>query len=64
MFTDSVKIFQVLDGTIGMEIYNKWEFINKLTLPASSLHDIEIIDTQYDGDKISRLRFMQNEIDK
>ena len=60
MFTDSVKIFQVLNGTVGMEIYNKWEFINKLTLPANSLRDIEIIDTQYNGDKISRLRFKQN----
>lgn len=60
MFNESAKIFQVLDGTVGMEIYNKWEFINKLTLPANSLRDIEIIDTQYDGDKISRLRFKQN----
>ncbi len=60
MFSDSVKIFQVLEGTIGMEIYNKWEFINKLTLPASSLRDIEIIDAQYTGEKITRLRFKQN----
>lgn len=60
MFIDSVKIFQVLEGTVGMEIYNKWEFINKLTMPANSLRDIEIIDAQYDGDKISRLRFKQN----
>lgn len=61
MFSDSVKIFQVLEGTIGMEIYNKWEFINKLTLPTNSLRDIEIIDTKYEGEKISRLRFKQNE---
>ena len=60
MFSDSVKIFQVLEGTIGMEIYNKWEFINKLTLPASSLRDIEIIDAKYKGEKITRLRFKQN----
>ena len=60
MISDSAKIFQVLEGTIGMEIYNKWEFINKLTLPASSLRDIEIIDAQYKGEKITRLRFKQN----
>ena len=60
MFIDEAKIYQVLDGTVGMEIYNKWVFINKLTLPANSLRNIEIIDTQYDGDKISRLRFKQN----
>ena len=64
MFSDSVKIFQVLNGTVGMEIYNKWEFINKLTLPASSLRDIEIIDKKYEGEKIYRLRFKQNETDK
>jgi len=61
MFSDSVKIYQVLNGTIGMEIYNKWEFINKLTLPTNSLQDIEIIDKKYEGEKISRLRFKQNE---
>lgn len=60
VFSDSAKIFQVLEGTIGMEIYNKWEFINKLTFPASSLRDIEIIDAQYKGEKITRLRFKQN----
>lgn len=61
MFSDSVKIFQVLEGTVGMEIYNKWEFINKLTMPSQGLRDIEIIDTKYEGEKITRLRFMQNE---
>lgn len=61
MFSDSVKIFQVLEGTVGMEIYNKWEFINKLTLPTNSLRDIEIIDAKYEGEKITRLRFKQNE---
>ena len=60
MFSDSAKIFQVLEGTIGMEIYNKWEFINKLTLPASSLRDIEILDTKYGDEKITHLRFKQN----
>lgn len=64
MFSDSVKIFQVMDGTIGMEMYNKWEFINKLMLPANSLREIEIIDAKYEGEKICRLRFKQNETNK
>lgn len=64
MFSDSVKIFQVMEGTVGMEIFNKWEFINKLTLPASSLQDIEIIVTKYDGEKISKLKFKQNETNR
>ncbi len=61
MISDSAKIFQVMEGTVGMEIYNKWEFINKLTMPTSSLRDIDIIDSQYKGEQITRLRFIQNE---
>ena len=64
MFTDSVKIFQVMEGTIGMEMYNKWEFINKLTMPANSLRDIEIIDAKYSGERITHLRFKQNMVNK
>lgn len=61
MISDSAKIFQVMGGTVGMEIYNKWEFINKLTMPANSLRDIEIIDSKYKDGQITRLRFIQNE---
>ena len=61
MISDSAKIFQVMGNTVGMEIYNKWEFINKLTMPTSSLRDIEIIDSKYEGEQISRLRFIQND---
>lgn len=60
MFSDNAKIFQVMAGTVGMEMYNKWEFINKLTLPTSGLRDIEILDARYDGEKITHLRFKQN----
>ncbi len=61
MISDSARIYQVTGGTVGMEIYNKWEFINKLTMPTSSLRGIEIIDSHYEGDEITRLRFIQNQ---
>ena len=61
MIADSAKIFQVLTGTIGMEMFNKQEFINKLTLPTSSLRNIEILDSKYEGGKITHLRFTQNQ---
>jgi hypothetical protein len=61
MISDSAKIFQVLNETIGMEMYNKSEFINKLTLPANSLRNIEIIDSKYKDGKITHLRFTQVE---
>ena len=44
-----------------MEMYNKKEFVNKLTTPLKSLKSIEVIETIYSGDEISILRFTQNE---
>ncbi len=62
MMSDSALIYQVYStGTVGMELYTKWEFINKLTMPASSLGHIEILDTRCIGDRIMMLRFRQKE---
>lgn len=59
MITADAKIFQVyMDGS-GMELYNKQEFINKLTMPLKSLKNIEIIETHYKNNRISLLRFAQ-----
>jgi hypothetical protein len=58
-------IYQVFDKeAVGVDLYNKWEFINKLTLPSTDLKDIEILDTKYQGDKIILIRFKQKEADK
>ena len=60
MISDSAYIYQVFDeGQVGMELYNKSEFIDKLTMPVNSLKNIEIIETIYSGKKISVLRFKQ-----
>jgi hypothetical protein len=60
MISDSAMIYQVFDkGITGLELYNKWEFINKMTLPSKSLRDIEILDTKYQGKMISLIRFRQ-----
>jgi hypothetical protein len=65
IISDSAIIYQVFDkGTVGLELYNKWEFINKLTLPSRSLKDIEILDTKYEGNKIALIRFRQKVIKK
>lgn len=59
MFDDGAMIYQVHHDhqATGMELYNKAEFIDKLTMPARSLKNIEILDTKYVGDKISVMRF-------
>ncbi len=60
IFADQAKIFQVEAGSdLGMEMYNKEEFIMKLCLPLNALQNIEILEIQYAGDRISRLRFKQ-----
>ncbi|TSA26542.1 MAG: hypothetical protein D4R67_07660 [Bacteroidetes bacterium] len=60
MLSDSALIYQVYNtGAVGMELFSKWEFINKLTMPASSLNQIEILDTKYMKDRIVVLRFRQ-----
>jgi hypothetical protein len=60
MIAENAQIFQVYDDeNIGMELFNKQEFINKLTMPVRSLNNIEIIETIYSGNKISLLKFRQ-----
>jgi hypothetical protein len=63
MFDDGAMIYQVLDNKneTGMELYTKWEFIDKLTMPTQSLKNIEILNTIFTGDRIAVLRFMISE---
>ncbi len=61
MFVDDAQIFQIMEGqVIGMELYNKEEFINKLTMPLNSLRNISILETTFEGKRIKELRFKQD----
>ena len=59
IFDDAAMIYQVHDGreARGMELYTKWEFIDRLTMPARSLKNVDVLDTKYLGDRIMVLRF-------
>jgi hypothetical protein len=59
MISEDVIVFQITVNNTGMEMYNKSEFIDKLTTPLKSLGDIEIIETIYKNDQIVNLRFIQ-----
>ncbi|MBC7865234.1 MAG: hypothetical protein IAF38_19825 [Bacteroidia bacterium] len=60
MFADEAEIFQLdPEDQRGMEIYNKAEFINKMTMPSKSLKDIVVLETAYRNKKIISLRFTQ-----
>ena len=59
---EGAMIYQVLNdqNSPGIELYNKQDFINKLTVPAGSLKHVEILDTKFKDDKIMVLRFRVN----
>ncbi len=59
LFDDAALIYQVHSdrNAAGMELYTKWEFIDKMTMPARSLQGIEILDTKHIDGKIMTLRF-------
>ncbi|MFY9310271.1 MAG: hypothetical protein WAQ28_14590 [Bacteroidia bacterium] len=62
MIAADAKIYQVYEDGSGMEMYNKEEFVNKLTMPLESLKNIEIMETDYSEGQISVLRFTQKDI--
>lgn len=59
IISDNAMIFRLPDRNegSGMELYNKREFIDKLTMPAKSLRQIEIISSRYENNQIAILRF-------
>jgi hypothetical protein len=62
MFDEEALICQVFsdrDAT-GMELFNKKEFIDRLTMPSGSLKNIEILDSRQKQGKIILLRFRVN----
>ena len=59
MISDEAVIFQINEENLGLEMYNKSEFINKLTMPINSLKNIRIVDTKYKRKKIVEMRFVQ-----
>jgi len=59
MLADDVEIYQIDKKERGIEIYNKNEFIDKMTMPLSSLKNIEVIEVIYKEGKIAMMRFIQ-----
>ncbi|WP_438425307.1 hypothetical protein [Aquimarina macrocephali] len=57
IIANDATIFQVLPQRLGIEIYAKDEFINKLTTPTQSLKNIEIIESRRLNGQIVKLKF-------
>ena len=61
IFADSARIYELSNnGDLAIELYDKWEFINKLTVPTRSLAQIEILGSERYKEKIVSLRFKQH----
>ncbi|MFD0964723.1 hypothetical protein [Pseudofulvibacter geojedonensis] len=58
LIDSKAKIYQVFKNSIGIEIYTKEDFINKLLIPTSSLKNIQILKKEYKNNKIVTLKFM------
>jgi len=63
MINDGAMICQVFNNkeATGMALYNKQEFIDKMTIPSGSLKNIEILSSQMRENKIMVLRFRIND---
>ncbi len=59
IFREDAIIYQFPENNIGngMALYNKQEFIDKITMPSSGLRQIEILDCRYLDGRIAILRF-------
>jgi len=59
MLSENAIIYQFPDKITGsaLALYNKQEFIDKMTMPSTGLQQIEILDCRYLDGKIAILRF-------
>ena len=52
------QIYQVFPNVTGIELFTKKEFIHKMTIPTSALKNMHILDKEYEGGKITKLKFI------
>jgi cell division protein FtsL len=61
MISENAVIFLVTENNQGIEMYNKGEFIDRMTMPISALKNLRILQTQYKDGKISKMRITQED---
>jgi hypothetical protein len=59
ILSDDAIIQEVMFEEIGVEFLNKEEFIAKVTTPTETVRQMEIIEIEYEGDKIISLKYIQ-----
>ena len=58
LFADDVKIYQLFQNNMSVELFTKDEFIRTLTIPTSTLKNIKILDKTFKKGKIVMLKFV------
>lgn len=61
MISENAVIFLVTENNQGIEMYNKDEFIDRMTMPISALNNLRILQTQYEDGTISKMRITQED---
>lgn len=59
MMNDNLKAYELTKDGFTIDVLTKDEFINKMTLPTRVLKHVSIVQTDYEGDKISLIKFTQ-----
>ena len=57
MFAENARIYELTANGSPLALYNREEFVDKLTLPQAERKHLEVLDLSYTGDKIGILRF-------
>ncbi|QYJ67277.1 hypothetical protein [Flavobacterium litorale] len=56
---DDAVIQEVMFDDIGVEFLNKVDFINKITTPSKLVKDMEVLEIEYNGNKIIALKYIK-----
>lgn len=59
MLHDNLKAYEISQDGFTIDVLTKDEFINVMTLPTKVLKNVAIVHTEYDGDKMSLIKFTQ-----
>ena len=58
LIASDAQIYQVYPNNTGIELYSKNDFIQKLTLPTSTLRNIQILNKEYHNGQLVKLKFL------
>ncbi len=59
IMNDNLKAYELTNDGFTIDVLTKSEFINKMTLPTRILKKVAIVQTDYENDKISLIKFTQ-----